>query len=183
MFNDDCKLWKRRDPADKTWTKFKTFFATTHQELRESQATTAGPDCHAANHVDHQAANHIYRQETLNAIVNLATATASDRASVATLTNTNSTLAATLTMRNSKLVTALQDVAYLTGTIAELRQNLGNPNTVTAPEVGWAKHHYCWKCGYACDHSSRDCPSPATGPHKGATRSKRIGSSTKNQPS
>ena len=35
IFNDDCKLW-RRQPADvKTWTRFKEFFATAHQEWRE----------------------------------------------------------------------------------------------------------------------------------------------------
>ena len=33
IFNNNCKMWKRRDPADKTWTKFKTFFATSHKEL------------------------------------------------------------------------------------------------------------------------------------------------------
>ena len=84
---------------------------------------------------------------------------------------------------NSKVVTALQDVARLTGTIAELRRNLGNPNTVTALKVGWAKRHYCWTCGYACEHYSRDFPRPATGHQKGATRANRLGGSTKNKPS
>ena len=154
MFNDDCKLWKRRDPADKTWTKFKTFFATALQELWESQATTAGANYHAANHVDQQAANHVYRQETVDAISNLAIATASNHVLVATLTATNSTLAAALAMINSKLVTALQDFSRLTGTIAELRRKLEYPNTETTPEVGWAKRHYCWTCGYACENSS-----------------------------
>ena len=31
MFTDDCKQWRRRDPTNKTWTKIKIFFATTHQ--------------------------------------------------------------------------------------------------------------------------------------------------------
>ena len=157
--------------------------ATDHQELRDLQATTAGAGYHGDNHVNHQAANHVYQQESVDAIANLATANASDCASVATLTTINSTLAVTLTPSNSKLVTALQDVARLTVTIAELRWKLGNPNTVTAPEVGWAKRHYCWTCRYACKHSSRDCPSPVTRHQKGATRAKRLGGSTKNQPS
>ena len=62
---------------------------------------------------------------------------------MATLTATNSTLAVALTLSNGKLVTPLQDVTRLTGTIAELRQKLGNPNPATAPEFGWAKRHYC----------------------------------------
>ena len=60
MFNGDCKQWKRRDPANKTWTDFKIFFATANQELRESQATTVGAGYNADNLVSQQAANHVY---------------------------------------------------------------------------------------------------------------------------
>ena len=60
MFTDNCKQWKRRDPANKTWTKFKIFFATDHQELRKLQATTVGAGYHATNLVDHQDANQVY---------------------------------------------------------------------------------------------------------------------------
>ena len=81
------------------------------------------------------------------------------------------------------MVTAFQDDARLTSTIVELRRKLGNTNPATAPEVGWAKRHYCCTCGYACEHSSRDCPSPATGHQKGSAKAKRLGGSTKNQPS
>ena len=35
MFTNNCKQWKRRDPANKNWTKFKIFFATAHQEFWE----------------------------------------------------------------------------------------------------------------------------------------------------
>ena len=118
-----------------------SFFATTHQELCESQATISGAGYHAANLVDHQAANQVYRQETFDAITNLVTATAINCASAATLTATNSTLAAALTLRNNKLVNSLQDVACLTGTISELCWKTGYQSTVTAPEVEWAKRH------------------------------------------
>ena len=74
--------------------------------MRKSQATTAGAGYHTANIVGHQATNHVYRQETVDTIANLVTATAGDRASVATLTATNSTLAAALTLSNNKLITA-----------------------------------------------------------------------------
>ena len=101
------------------------FFATAHQELRDSQATIAGAGYHAANLVYHQAANQVYLQETFDAIAKLDTATASNRASVATLTATNGNLTAALTLGNNKLVTPLQDIACLTGTIAELLGNTG----------------------------------------------------------
>ena len=41
LFLDDCKIWRHKDPADKTWTAFKIFFATSHQEWQELQVTTA----------------------------------------------------------------------------------------------------------------------------------------------
>ena len=59
MLNENCKLWKRRYPADKTCTVFKIVFSTAHQELLDPQATTVGAGYHAANHVNHQATNHV----------------------------------------------------------------------------------------------------------------------------
>ena len=102
------------------------FFATTHQELRELQATTAGAGYHSDNHVDHQATIRVYLQENVGTISNLATTTSSQRMSVATLISTNISLAAALMLSNSKLVAALQDVARLTSTISELRRKLVN---------------------------------------------------------
>ena len=32
MFNDDCKVWKRKADAYKTWANFKVHFATAHYE-------------------------------------------------------------------------------------------------------------------------------------------------------
>ena len=49
LFLKDCKIWRRKDPADKTWTAFKIFFATSHQEWRESQVITAGAGFQTAN--------------------------------------------------------------------------------------------------------------------------------------
>ena len=94
----------------KTWTGFKTFFATAHNEWRESQSTTAGSEFHSANHVQEQAATQLYQQETVDTISNLATATANDCATVATLTATNITLTSALTACQIQLVEALQDV-------------------------------------------------------------------------
>ncbi len=36
MFFDDCKIWKRRDAAYKTWDQFKTDFAESHREFRDA---------------------------------------------------------------------------------------------------------------------------------------------------
>ena len=64
-----------------------------------------------------------YQRETVNAIANHATATARDRATVATLTATNSTLTSALTACQLQLVEAIQDVAKLTTSLADLNKN------------------------------------------------------------
>ena len=121
MFNDDCKLW-RRQPADvKTWTRFKEFFATAHQEWRELQTTTSGAVFQSGNHA-YPSANHAYENETVEAIANVATATASDHASVTALTATNRTLTTTCTATQSQLLIALQDLSKLHVTVADLRK-------------------------------------------------------------
>ena len=123
IFNDNCKLW-RRQPADvKTWTRFKDFFSTAHQEWRESQTTTAGAVFQSGNHA-YPSANHAYQNETVEAIANLATATASNIASVAALTATNSKLTADCMATQSQLLIALQDIAKLHVTVADLRKQL-----------------------------------------------------------
>ena len=90
-----------------------------HQEWRESQTTTAGAVFQSSNHA-YPSANHAYQNETTEAIANLATATASDRASVADLTATNSTLTADCTATHSQLLVELQDLVKLHVTVANL---------------------------------------------------------------
>ena len=50
LFNNNCKVWKRKADAYKTWVNFKVDFTTAHQEWRESQSTSAGgAGFHSAN--------------------------------------------------------------------------------------------------------------------------------------
>ena len=111
LFVDDCKAWKCLPKQQKTWIGLKTFFAAAHKEWHKSQSTTTGAEFHSANLLQEEDTTQIYQQETVNAIANLATATASDRATVATLTATNRTLTSALTDCQLQLVEALQNVA------------------------------------------------------------------------
>ena len=126
LFIDDCKAWKRLPVQQKTWTAFKNFFATTHNEWRESQSTTTGAEFHSANLLQEKYTTQLYQQETFDAIANLATATSSDQATVATLTATNSTLTSALTACQLQLVEALQNVTKLTNSLANLNRNHRN---------------------------------------------------------
>ena len=77
----------------------------------------------------------------VEAIANLATATASDRASVAALTATNSTLTADCTATHSQLLIALQDLAKLHVTVSDLRKQL---STAGIKSSGSSPNQYCW---------------------------------------
>ena len=81
-------------------------FANAHQEWRESQMTKAIAIFQSGNHA-YQSASHAYQNETVGAITNLVTDTASDCASVAAFTATNSTLTAYCTAVHSQLLIAL----------------------------------------------------------------------------
>ena len=85
----------------------------------------------------------LYQQETVNAIANLATATASDCATVANLTSTKITLTLALTACQLQLVEALQDVAKLTTALTDLNKN---PSAKLSNTGNW---HYCWTHGYS----------------------------------
>ena len=176
IFNDNWKLWRRQLADVKTWTRFKECFATSHQEWRESQTTTAGAVFQSGNHT-YQSANHAYQNETAKVIKKLATATASDRASVAALTATNSTLTAYCTATHSHLLIALQDLAKLHVTVYDLSKQLSAAGINSS---GRYPNHYCWMYGTRCDHPSRKFLTHATGHQEDATRHDKKGGTHKN---
>lgn len=177
MFHDDCKTWKRQPETYKTWKQFKADFSLAHREFRETKQTSASAGYQSANSArNHASDNAIYQQETVDAIANLATATAHDRAAVASLTSTISKLTTELTATNAQLVTALMAVTKLTTTVAELRRK--TPTNV--PRTG--PRHYCWTCGHRCLHNSWDCPNPKEGHNKYAKAADTKGGSTHNKP-
>ena len=123
LFVDNCKPWKRLPTQQKTWTFFKTFFATAHKEWQESQSTTTGAEFHSANIMQEEGKIRLYQQETVDVVENLSTATASNQATVANLTATNITLTSALTECHLQLVEALQNVTKLTTYLANLNRN------------------------------------------------------------
>ena len=151
-------------------------FSTAHEEWRESQTTTAGAVFQSGNHA-YQLANQTYQNETIKAIANLATATASDRAMVTALTATNSARTTDCNATHSQLLIALQDLAKLHVTVADLRKQLSAAGINSS---GSSPNHYCLMCGTRCDHTSQKCPTPATYHQKDATRHDKKGGTHKN---
>ena len=168
IFADDCKIWKRQQAGYKTWDQFKIDFRVAYKEYNEAlDIAPRAVGFHAAGRVDSH-------ESTIDAIANLATATAADRTAVANLTDTNASLTKSLAKTNEKLITALTQVSTLTKQLAELKGT-----TVATP---FERKHYCWTCGYRCDHSSWNCTTPAAGHQKRAKVADTMSGSVANKP-
>jgi hypothetical protein len=191
IFADDCKIWKRQAAEYKTWPQFKLDFAVAYQEYSdglEISPRAAGFQAEVRND----------QHETIEAIANLATATAEDRRAVANLTATNATLTKDLAAANGKLISTLTLVNTLTKQLSEARSgNNATSPRVTPPVAGdrtpanrsnppgateYTRKHYCWTCGYRCDHSSWFCTVPAFGHQTRAKAADTMNGSTHNKP-
>lgn len=157
IFVDDCKEWKRLPPLQKTWIHFKTFFARAHQEWRESHATTAGAQF-GANNLE------ITTAATANAISELSAATAADKATMVSLTATVQSLTTQLAAVHSQLASTQ---AHLIAALANKSGGGGNGRTPRERKANpyGPNRHYCYTCGFDCDHSSADHPNKPPG-HK-----------------
>jgi len=82
---------------------------------------------------------------TANAITALSNATAANRATMVALTVSIQTLITQLTSTQSQLVTALAS----NGTGKRTRDSRDK-----APNLYGKVCHYCWACGFDCEHSS-----------------------------
>jgi hypothetical protein len=102
VFPDACWAWKSRAISSKTWAQLKLDFATAHREFRLTNQTAQQSGFHSANMMIEQGRDESM-QETVNAIAQLATATASDRGTVPTLTTTNAKLATQLEAAHAQI--------------------------------------------------------------------------------
>ena len=154
MYFDECKLWRPKLPADKTWANFKTHFLEAQRDLQLQQQTTQQAGFHANYANSHQ-------EETAAALANLAKATASDRQAFAALVTTNGNL-------TKQLNDALNE-------IKTLKKRLAGKNRSYEPN-----NNYCWTHGYRVhkDHTSATCKNPAAGHQHDATRDNPMGGST-----
>lgn len=173
IFLDDCRDWKRLPAIQKTWIEFKTFFARAHQEWRETQATTAAAQFGANNMEDTATA-------TANAISNLSAATAADKATMVSLTAAVQTLTAQLATAHSQLastqgqlITALSNKPSGGGNGRSGRDRKPNPYG--------PNRHYCYTCGFDCDHSSANHPNKPPGHKDNVSRYNTKGGSQANK--
>jgi hypothetical protein len=187
MFPEACREWCR-NPAEHMWVNFKTFFSEAHQDLGDSQITSRQSGSHDANSmlVDAKATG-TKQQDTAKAITNLATTTASNRATVTSLSATNSKLTAELSTTTNKLSSLFHSVnAALKIELATLWASRNNDHHTTpanASRTHQANRNYCWThgCKISGRHTSSSCLKPANVHQRDATKENRKGGSEHNK--
>jgi hypothetical protein len=161
LFPDACRAWQSRAIAGKMWAQFKLDFATAHREFHLTNQTAQQSGFHSANMMIEQGREETM-QDTVDAITQLATATASDRGTVATLTTTNAKLA-------TQLEAAQAQIAQLKDKIAALKNKIKPAWQGQRPIKTTNNDSYCWSHGYqvAKSHTSATCNMKKSG-HKDA---------------
>jgi hypothetical protein len=164
LFTDACRAWQSRAIAGKTWAQLKIDFATDHRELRQTNQTAQQSGFHSANMMIEQGRDESM-QDTVDAIAQLATATASDRITVATLTTTNANLANQLEATHAL-------VAQLKNEIVTLKNKIKPAWQRQRPVKTTNNDSYCWSHGYQVEklHTSATCNMKKSGHKDAATK-------------
>jgi hypothetical protein len=151
FFPDACRAWQSRVIARKTWAQFKLDFATAHREFSLTNQTAQQSGFHIANMMIEQGRDESM-QDTVDAIAQLATSTASDRGTVATLTTTNTKLATQLEAAHAQIAQLKNKIATLKNKIKPAWQGQRHVKTTN-------NDSYFWSHGYqvAKSHTSATC--------------------------
>jgi hypothetical protein len=139
LFPDACRAWQSRAIAEKTWVQFKINFATAHCEFRLTSHTAQQSGFHSTNMMIEQGHDESM-QDTVDAIAQLATSTASDPGTVATLTTTNAKLANQLEADHAL-------IAQLKNKITTLKNKIKPAWQGQRPVKTTNNDSYCWSHG------------------------------------
>lgn len=165
LYFDELQEWDAKPEQDKTWTNFKTHIVQAQTKLhRQRQATSAqrlGYSAHMQGNKENADPNADKENETIQALANLASATASDRQALAALVQTNADL-------TSQLKTALDR-------ISALEKNKDNKKPFVRTH-----NSYCWTHGFrvSATHNSKTCTARKDGHREEATADNIMGGNT-----
>jgi hypothetical protein len=169
LFPDACHAWQSRAIAGKTWAQFKLDVAIAHREFRLTNQTAQQSGFHSANMMIEKGREET-KQDTVDAIAQLAMTTASDRRIVAILTTTNANLA-------TQLKAAQAQILQLKDEIAALKNKIKPDWQGQRPIKTTNNDSYCWSHGYqvAKSHLSATCNMKKSGHQDAATKNNPMG--------
>ena len=179
VFNDYLKKWNRKPLPSRDWTTFRVHFAKAHRYWKANLRLNAGGKIPRVNTVETSTAMTNHQADTVDALDNIATATAADRAIVATLTDTIFQLSSELTSAQAKLISSLLDNQSLLKRHSERGGSWNTSGGVACGETSggcaagpWdgTSIHSCHTHGHKCPHPSFKFPEPATGHINNATK-------------
>jgi hypothetical protein len=166
-----CRRWNEKPAAEKTWTHFKSHFASAHRQHKQMKGETAAhAEFHSANAAMTQTEDQM-AEATIGALENLATAPASDRGVMAALNQANSRLVKQLEETSSEL-------RELKALLHQKRRDKRGPRNVNA-----TANNYCWTHGYKVGktHTSLTCNTRNPGHKVETTRTENMGGSQANK--
>jgi hypothetical protein len=103
QFMSACRRWNEKPATEKTWTHFKSHFASAHRQHKQMKGENAAhAGFHSANATMTQSEDHM-AEATIGDLANLVTATASYIGMVAGLTQVNTRLVKQLEETSSEL--------------------------------------------------------------------------------
>jgi hypothetical protein len=102
-FMSACRRWNEKDAIGKTWTQFRSHFATAHRQHKQMQGESASAAGYqyvnaAVGHTEDQ-----MDEATIGSLSNLARATTADRGVVAALTQANARIVKQLEDNSNEL--------------------------------------------------------------------------------
>ena len=177
VFAMDCREWRNKPKANKTWANFQTFFQQAHndwdQHTKKSGARARYGQANSTPATN--PTNPPLEEATITALANFASSTASDRATLSKLTDTVQELTA-------ELKAARVQIDFLKTQRAprdnEYGRGRGRGSENRDPNKGNGSKHYCSTHGFCSDHPSFLCPSPAEGHKRNATAKNIMNGST-----
>ena len=198
FYHEDCRDWKRKAAADKTWTNFKSHFSRAFKEVRESSSSvrTTG----SSHYCQREAAERVEAQNAVNtetqlALANFVSAATADRDTIASLTKTIAKLSHELSKANTAITDLTKQLGNATITPSEngggrplRKRKLKNMATdIHGKEREWNHKNndfydpmgYCWSHGFRCriGHNSSTCTYKKDGHIDTATRANTQGGS------
>jgi hypothetical protein len=152
-----------------TWEQFKIDFATAYQESHLTNQTAHQSGFHSSNVMIKQVCDDSIK-DTVKAIAQLATNTASDRGTVATFTTTNAKFVNQLKDAHALIAKLKNEIAMLKNKIKPAWQGQQTVKT-TDSDI------FCWSHGYqvAKSHTSATCKMKKSGHQDAATKINTMG--------
>lgn len=164
LYLQECKDWRNRPAADKTWNNFKDHFLAAYKQLRADQTTNAAQ-------LQYGQANLI--QDTMLALQQMMEQKENNNFNLQQVN-------AALSKDNSTLKEQLDKQARLLADLTNMVKDIKCQNT-NAPRRRTLSGNYCYTHGFLVgkDHNSSTCKKPGPDHKKEATATNRMGGSTR----